>query len=1099
VGLTGAKKGDTLVGTNRADGVVLEIVSGEVYPIRKLLDDDSAPTLLSAAWYCSEPEARQRIQAMEPFPGDKAKQQYLSIARHQTVGQSCSCRGWACDHPSTCQVRILSLGGLLAKVGPAMQNRLKGLLGKASCSPQEMVACLGKQFLQLSYTQFNVSDQYTPLSAFTASADKRMCIDLRSTGDCHTESLAIGASDAVFLIAPGEVPIYACVQRNAERSDVLSIMRKAHDSECKCGASEEERDGCLLVLRKLGVGGLKSVLQKLVRFGAARVSLPSEAGVPTCCAALMLCAAFGLCVMHRGHLDHVLHVMVRGVTDAFKRLAVTTMEDAIRRSRLSYFLGVALMTQRYPQWTVPEDTLLAGAVQLCRIFQSPAVLDWRIHRGSKRKIPALSAFSWNGVDEPEAALAHRLLRAVGSLGGDYEMMACIARSSFETTTMSPAMEADRKTAIVPFCHLVDPHAFPYMSHMLTTQDPLGKRFGMTFNTVTGFNPRRGEHRLRHGSYQELERDPFTVRVRAAQILCLQTHGLYLDRVVRLQRRSTDTAHKVSDVGLSYAHLASAVGHIEVQLGRKKYIMVESCYPDRAPTVLMKPAARDPKKIDYFRVDKDTARKVIKAARSESVTIKRTKYPVPGMAGEAQYSDGWTINGEPWDEYRENAVEKVSVPEFEAKIDMDNAIGMAVADDLDGAVGIATTAFDRDIPDLVRRWGRKAVLRALSWTRAQWARITVPTLGLDNKQQTKMMAAYDHDPCAFQFLCGIALVAPSAIRLSTSKLPCFDVRNGILLRKIERCIVESSRVEPTREPGQKRWDLSTWGKVPADQPLRPLQRTCIDRLIRQYTAEPGRRHFMQTSGPGSGKTQIMVEFLRFRLQHDGDLPEFIIWVVPERKTYKSMRLELGRCGIPVVTHDIHDPLVPFRVNVLCRDDLRLMHDELIEDAHRTAIVFDELDGMFRLSGRSSAALELARLCCFFMSMSATLIRDGSLDHLPWVQLMCPHLCIHKDNWMVAFDEIVRESEPSPYEVKYSVEYVPFPDEEGVRASVKEAYRAANSHRVYTILQEVLDPQFVRRIVELVREHKGKRFCNSHCRRARGGTQQQAQEQDRCRSQ
>ena len=307
------------------------------------------------------------------------------------------------------------------------------------------------------------------------------------------------------------------------------------------GGTDAQRDAvwACLVQPGVGAGALKSLMQKAVRFGQPLTELPDETGTPLSVPTrLVMAAATLLCLSTRGDMYLPdLHISVRGITNACKRLAVIAAEDAWfadpahGASTLEALLGLAAVAARCATYQIDTATAKRVALVAADLAASaawvPAQCSSVAAKGGGEKVvpnPLEAAFvaeanaGTNGygfVDvggaesKQSLAVAALALRELRAFEGDMRMLENLSRMAV-TTGKLPFRRADPAQDVspdpMPIVHLIDQHVYPGTTHMVLTMTmepgqkedgnfkgavaaPLSQRFGLLFKYVTGFNPR----------------------------------------------------------------------------------------------------------------------------------------------------------------------------------------------------------------------------------------------------------------------------------------------------------------------------------------------------------------------------------------------------------------------------------------------------------------------------------------------------------------------------------------------------------------------------------------------------------------------------------
>ena len=331
------------------------------------------------------------------------------------------------------------------------------------------------------------------------------------------------------------------VPASADAAFDVAAARRVYDVAFENSMDTDEHDLVWRVLNQDGVkaGALKSIMQKLIRFGAPKCRLPAPVaadGVEVDTERVVVAATL-LCLSTKGdsYLPD-LHMSVRGVTAACKRLAVIAVEDAWfagdgdHSGTLVGLLAMAMVSARYDGYHPTPATAhtianLAGAmVASKRILPAQDKHAKLRTREPTRRIPAAAAAMQK---------ASRLLYALRSFDGDMRMLELAATMAEAGGNELPVFEdrAGARMDVVPLEHCIDQHVYRGIAHMVAemptdpaTRKPsqaLNARYRTVFDRVTGFNPRvvgHGDDAFSPLGGGRGELDHAVARVRTAQQL-----------------------------------------------------------------------------------------------------------------------------------------------------------------------------------------------------------------------------------------------------------------------------------------------------------------------------------------------------------------------------------------------------------------------------------------------------------------------------------------------------------------------------------------------------------------------------------------------------
>ena len=332
-----------------------------------------------------------------------------------------------------------------------------------------------------------------------------------------------------------EVPV------SADAAFDVDSARRVYDVAFENSMDTDEHELVWRVLNQDGVkaGALKSIMQKLIRFGAPRCRLPAPVatdGMEVDTERVVVAATL-LCLSTKGdsYLPD-LHMSVRGVTAACKRLAVIAVEDAWfagdgdRSGTLVGLLAMAMVSARYDGYHPTPATAHTIAELAGAMVASKRILPAQDKHATLRKREPTDRVSANAAAMQKAS---RLLYALRSFDGDMRMLALAATLAEAGADRLPVFE-DKDGArmnVVPLEHCIDQHVYRGIAHMIATMptDPatrkpsqaLNARYRTVFDRVTGFNPRvvgHGDEAFSPFGGGRGELDDAVARVRTAQQL-----------------------------------------------------------------------------------------------------------------------------------------------------------------------------------------------------------------------------------------------------------------------------------------------------------------------------------------------------------------------------------------------------------------------------------------------------------------------------------------------------------------------------------------------------------------------------------------------------
>ena len=596
----------------------------------------------------------------------------------------------------------------------------------------------------------------------------------------HSKTSAASSSAAIVVEIEGRLlKLPASASSALRREQVAQTVVDALKQQGILGAEDQATwlvlpkiEQCVEALRPLSIGGLKSLLQKTIRFRAKTVNLGltqhdqqldvqqhnssegSAAGVDTLScrppAALVAAIAATLLFCEAGVFSPELQLYTRGSTSALKRTAVTLVEDSWvegAEQELQALMCLALATQRMPDYEPSREVILATARLAAKAVESPLLVAWREEKPVAQQ-PGLQQRQAKKIEvnsEDAKALTHswELLNLVKSFQSDIAMLEKVARAATRMHGLKLLQAGDgdvngRRMEEMPVYHLVDQHTYRGIGHIGPSSGrTFAQRFAAIFDQTTGFNPR-----LQNTS--RFEEQPVVMETRFAQLCCakqiFKCPRQHLKPVCGENDQASNQAsgpqHHAQGrmlelkLSLDSGILAAAVGPIPVKVqakqGRSRDVLVMlgvRCPEDEV--VMLKPA-RATRDLFGSLTDAERASAIAHARSRTDLTVRS---PMLDGTHTVKYEGNcWQLDGEPWSTYAGRArvlrVPIVEAPKWAAKpnelrlaavLKSDEALADALSVRGDGLVESAEML----IKGLVGASTDAVALRAVSMMRQQY--------------------------------------------------------------------------------------------------------------------------------------------------------------------------------------------------------------------------------------------------------------------------------------------------------------------------------------------------------------------------------------------
>ena len=570
------------------------------------------------------------------------------------------------------------------------------------------------------------------------------------------------------------------------------------------------------LLSRMSSGGLKSSLQKTIRFHSSVVQLlpgvPAKAGPAGATAGkeitkvpsrVYAATALALLFADKGSFSPELQLYTRGCTSALKRLAIILVEDTwlqvpkIERA-LRSLLGLALACQRITTYYPSHKSVLKAIALAAAAADSPHVLlCWWPHVPDKHNRNVGDAPGTRddrtGVSKESAEAlreAAKLLRVIRSFESDMQLMEKVAKEGSTGTMRVFKADPRVRPKKMPAWHACDQHYLRGIGHLLgpNVAPSFAERFKKVFWWVTGTNSR----------LQKLnrfdEKAQFIRQVRFAQ-KCMLRFAVGLP----LRQLPTAAGSFNAQLPLDSGTFSAAIGPIRVKTskaknsGRNVLVIIGVDVPEDEITML--PPSRNMKDL-YDGVTPVERADVVAVVRGMRLPVRSPLIP-NGVATFEGATTEWCLDGRPWSKYVEEGI-RLDTPLHPApEWSTEHALDATLLDNdaviktclLETGPGVCTNAA-RVMQELLPTLPQAVVLRARSLLRQQYTVVAMPTPSLSGGLGSDQLMAYPEDWTVYRLLLVVARLVPGA--LEPRQAPTFRVKNAALLRLVEQWFLAAAK-------------------------------------------------------------------------------------------------------------------------------------------------------------------------------------------------------------------------------------------------------------------------------------------------------------------
>jgi superfamily II DNA or RNA helicase len=754
----------------------------------------------------------------------------------------------------------------------------------------------------------------------------------------------------------------------------------------------------------------KSLMQKLVRFRPTQVDIGR--GKLHSAQSVLLVAMTEL-AKHPGAFVPDIQRYVTGLESFTKRLAIIVYEDSyIPEDMMPYLLSLlaaSMTAQRIKTWVPDRELLTTWLMVGLKAWEETTAVKTDFHAAVKRE-PYVLTYGQTFLQSASAVLDD--LRSFDTDLG----LARAWAADYPDFTLERAVTTPD---IMPIGSCVDQHWAPQVAHYFdpeflfaiseghSTSEPFKQLFNMMWNTTSSINPRRD-----HLDFTTFEKQNDVIHIRNAQKLFLMAL-----QSVQHPREDTDEIFEMRYT-LNDAWLAGLVGAIEVT-------------PAKHPAMLVTMSGDDPLELIVVR---RPSRNMIEdpltpEAEAAAIRLAKQKLRAGVPLNKAHPPDQSFVNGKVFlVETEESSHYEIQRAKGMGRVTWDIAKQLEIALPTHTKVpwsiknalirvgnGVQEGAAE-SLEELIRATDPKVVRRMLVYISTYSHDIEMNRISRDGGGTYKAVTL--EDTPAYQLMLRLSLLYPAAIAPNGPSK--FVVGVGPLLWEIREKISKSLA-------GHIDEDNMGWQQIrfsDDSRKMRSYQREIVDDMVENHN-KGDKGNFIWVP-VGLGKTKSVFEYLRVR-KEKGTLPPYVIYTLPE-SAIKSIIQEIKYFGIPInlifpladikkrkaqyaeegVTIAKSCAPVPFAINLIEHDHLRRCEDVFNEYASRSMFVVDEVHKTLNDTKRTSVALEMAHLSLDFIVLTGTPIIDNNTYKLiGWLEQVVPYEVNTRNFWVAANSMIAKK--------------------------------------------------------------------------------------------
>jgi superfamily II DNA or RNA helicase len=877
----------------------------------------------------------------------------------------------------------------------------------------------------------------------------------------------------------------------------------------------------------------KSLMQKVIRFCPIQVCVYhpetyEEVIVP---AQHVLYTVFTYLLEHPGAFVPDIQRFVSGQESAIKRLLICIFEDSYvgpeHHEKLLEMAWMCTLTQRVSSWKPSIEQyqmMLTVADEAWSTAQQSFQYD--VQAGS-----TLSPYILDPTLKPLEMIS-AILDDVKSFAGDLYMIRHIARHTLHNNHLKPV----KRPQVMRVEHALDQHCMPEVIYMFPWSEallykekqshskPFAGIFRKLFVQVTGMNPRKEIE----FSQETMEALPFVSTVRKCQ------NAAYWAKVKGdSKEKDIIVEHKGLTYPLTYSlpfsWVAGMVGTVEIG------ITLVSMKPDdpyqyaviRRPSRGLKDGHLDDVTIEQ------SIEKMKEQLRSpKGLPLNKAFAPIPSMRHLSVRLVPIVVDGQTEEEYRFYSLKKEKEGKTWAEVSTEHREIPLIpftqlGTDKQEYLAMVEDAFTVHLPKLFHEVypERDIWQRFLFYVISMKPRIDLFKIAKDGGSSQETVVYEDIAVC--QIMYDLMKLFPGMISRVPHQVSSFRIHYWPLLQEIKQHMyqwLESSSVivvpEPIIEPvasssqkkavkqgtltgflsKQKQSPPKQWPQTLVDSTGRTLRSYQID-TVEEMLQKKRKGHFLWIT-TGLGKTCIVCTYFKKIFESQMNKPTYIVYTLP-KSAMKSVIQEFQYFNFPINVliplksykkkegDHVIDPLriLPYHVNFIEHDHLRLLEDELLATAGKSICVIDEVHKTLNDTKRTSVALELSRVSMDFIAMTGTPIVDSSTYKLiGWFEQIVDFEVNESNFWVAANGMIAKKVNTGIMVDDQDIPVTMTPEEEQTyRTFMPPGLGGINTRTTMQDIRQafqhcyaICNREFVKQTIQFVSEGKGVMIVAQHSR-------------------
>lgn len=786
--------------------------------------------------------------------------------------------------------------------------------------------------------------------------------------------------------------------------------------------------------KKISLSGLKSMLQKIIRFRPLVVSFINNEPNNKISGKHFLLLVFKLLLIHPGSLNPTTHYFNTGLESLLKRLAVISVEDTHPdrvEDTLSLMWG-AYLARIIKNWKPPIQ-LIEHWIQIAfKLYNNPNYSVFDVNRAKSLILPKIIDSS-SPFEQCANLLTNNYL---GSMSGDLLMFTDLIHNyQIKTGNIE-------QPDVMMISHCIDQHWSPnlvYTCHPNVVKKyqssnkskPFSTFFSFLFSKLTGMNPRKTNLK----TINDIAKSGDIKQIKFGQ---KRLWNIITElRFEPIKYSVVDNIHNI-DYQLHDSWISGMIGEISTD-----YNDIVSCIriddlSEPVPIKKLNPSAfRSPKNIaEKLEIPSEIEASVIYDTKKKlSSGLKLLSSVVPSdifVNLKAKYDNNQYVLFDNDHHFLWNNIKNINTVYQSHEID--------VGDNFFNAYRINYNTIASNHLELLNKCLATFQISELQYILRYIDTfdtiIELPKIKRDGSGDTESVDIKIID--TNWFLLQLVTIYPGIIYLvglskfKIKNLPSFrwiviQIKNHLFSQKIKQSNQWINQFEDTM--------------IIQSKPRQPMthQSECLDQMIKTHNSGI-KGHFIWIP-TGMGKTYITLSYLKY-LKNNNSLPDYIVYTLPS-SAIGTVIDEMFNFGIKIniidrtKTHTLiknlvktkpsiaknklfltysklvdgqpYCTLLPHCINLIEHDHVRECPDQLREIAHNSVFIIDEIHKTIKSGDketlRSHHIMILAKLSYEFIGMTGTAVVNNDMYQLmPWMKLIIPYT-LNKFNYLTSLSTMI----------------------------------------------------------------------------------------------